>query len=279
MAAREAACLCGQLRLEVEGDPWIVSICHCLACQRRTGSAFGIQARFPAERVQISGRAKEYVRLSDAGEERAFSFCPECGATVFYTTPDAPHLVAVPVGAFADPAFPAPRVSVHEARMHAWVTLPPDVERDHWAPLQALYEAGRYAEAAAAFQRATELQPDNSRPFQLLGTAYSMIGDDDHAVANYRRAIEIAPDSRAYSGLGTTYYRQGRFAEAVQPFEEAERLDPSSPIKYRNLGDVYARLGRKEAAREAYGRALERSESLARDRFPLELSCGHRVGP
>ena len=119
MSAREAACSCGQLRLEATGEPVRISICHCLACQRRTGSAFGIQARFPAERVQISGRAKEYMRLSDAGEERAFSFCPECGATVFYTTPDAPHLVAVPVGAFADPAFPSPRVSVHEARMHA----------------------------------------------------------------------------------------------------------------------------------------------------------------
>jgi len=148
--------------------------------------------------------------------------------------------------------------------MRGAVAQRPDFWRNQASLGQAYLRAGRYAEAAAAFQRATELQPDNSRPFQLLGTAYSMIGDDDHAVANYRRAIEIAPDSRAYSGLGTTYYRQGRFAEAVQPFEEAERLDPSSPIKYRNLGDVYARLGRKEAAREAYGRALERSESLLR---------------
>ena len=44
MATREAACHCGQLRLEVTGDPFAVSICHCLACQRRTGSAFGMQA-------------------------------------------------------------------------------------------------------------------------------------------------------------------------------------------------------------------------------------------
>jgi hypothetical protein len=130
MVARDAACSCGQLRLVVEGEPVRVSVCHCLACQRRTGSAFGFQARFPRERVQIAGHSREYVRISDAGEARTFSFCPECGGTVWYVTPSAPDLVAVPVGAFAEPAFPAPRVSVWESRKHAWVTLPEGVEHD-----------------------------------------------------------------------------------------------------------------------------------------------------
>jgi hypothetical protein len=125
MATRDASCSCGQLRLVVEGEPVRVSICHCLACQRRTGSAFGYQARFPREGVEIVGSSSEYVRISDAGESRAFNFCPECGATVFYVSGSEPDLVAVPVGAFADPAFPAPGVSVWESRKHAWVTVPP----------------------------------------------------------------------------------------------------------------------------------------------------------
>src|SRR6476619_1454950 len=106
MATREASCSCGQLSLRAEGDPVRISICHCLACQRRTGSAFGVQARFPDDRIEITGRSSEYVRLSDeSGEERTFRFCPECGATVYYTTGHAPALIAVPVGAFADPSF------------------------------------------------------------------------------------------------------------------------------------------------------------------------------
>ncbi len=105
-------------------------MCHCLACQQRTGSAFSLQARFPAERVRIEGRASEYVRVSDAGEARSFSFCPACGATVSYRTADAPDLVAVPVGAFADPTFPPPTVSVHESRRHPWVTVPRTADRD-----------------------------------------------------------------------------------------------------------------------------------------------------
>ena len=129
MATREAACHCGQLRLEVEGDPFVVSICHCLACQRRTGGAFGMQARRPADRVQIVGRYTEYTRTSDFGGDRTFRFCPDCGATVFYQTD--PDRIAVPIGAFADPSFPPPRVSVWESRRHPWVVLPDGVEHEH----------------------------------------------------------------------------------------------------------------------------------------------------
>jgi hypothetical protein len=65
MATREAACHCGQLRLEVEGDPFVVGICNCLACQRRTGSAFGMQAAFEPTQVQVRGTYKTYRRISD----------------------------------------------------------------------------------------------------------------------------------------------------------------------------------------------------------------------
>ena len=127
MATRSASCSCGQLTVEVEGDPVRISICHCLACQRRTGSAFGMQARWPREHVRIQGDATEYVRISDEGEERSFFFCPYCGATVYYWTD--PERIAVPIGAFADPNFPAPRISVWEHdRMHPWVGLPDGIE-------------------------------------------------------------------------------------------------------------------------------------------------------
>ena len=128
MTTREASCSCGQLRVHVEGDPVRVSVCHCLACQRRTGSAFGVQARWPIASAQITGESREYLRISDDGdEERRFHFCPECGATVYYFT-DAER-IAIPVGALADPSFPGPQVSVWESRRHAWVTLPDGVDR------------------------------------------------------------------------------------------------------------------------------------------------------
>jgi hypothetical protein len=126
---RDAACSCGQLRLMTEGDPIRVSMCHCLACQRRTGSAFGIQARFTSDHVRVVGRSSDYVRTSDTGEKDVtFHFCPDCGATVFYTGSNAPDVIAVPVGAFADPSFPVPTLSVFESRRHPWLAVPAAME-------------------------------------------------------------------------------------------------------------------------------------------------------
>lgn len=106
-----------------------VSVCHCLACQRRTGSVFGAQARFPRESVTVVGTSVEYVRVGDEGTTCTFRFCPRCGATVYYTLGELPQFVAIPVGAFAEPSFPAPAFSVYEQRMHSWVSMPGGTER------------------------------------------------------------------------------------------------------------------------------------------------------
>lgn len=125
---RVAACSCGQLTARVTGEPVRVSVCHCLACQRRTGSVFGAQARFSREAVVISGDSKAWVRVGDEGSAVTFHFCPTCGAIVHYAVAGYDDTtVAIPVGAFADPTFPAPTVSVYEERQHAWVTLPDGV--------------------------------------------------------------------------------------------------------------------------------------------------------
>ena len=129
MTTRVAECNCGQLKARVTGEPIRISVCHCLACQCRTGSVFAMQARFERSNVSVEGTSKQYVRIADSGNQCIQSFCPECGATVFYRLNTAPEVIAIPVGAFADPQFPPPRFSVYEARKHAWVQMPADAER------------------------------------------------------------------------------------------------------------------------------------------------------
>jgi hypothetical protein len=128
MRERQAACSCRKLQVTVRGEPVRVSICHCHECQRRTGSVFAVQARFPRHLTTITGPSREFVRVSDEGETRRFHFCPDCGSTVYYETGDAPDLIAVPVGMFGVSDFPRPEVSVWEAHRHSWVTLPPEIE-------------------------------------------------------------------------------------------------------------------------------------------------------
>lgn len=126
MATRTASCTCGQLSIEVQGEPRGVGICNCLACQRRTGSVFAALAGFAAP-YQVNGEATEYVRTGDQGARFIFRFCPVCGTNLFHTEEGVEGGVSVAVGAFADPGFPAPQVSVYDCRRHPWVQLPPGV--------------------------------------------------------------------------------------------------------------------------------------------------------
>jgi hypothetical protein len=125
MPPRTAACSCGQLRIEVQGEPRGVGVCHCLACQRRTGSVFAALASFAAP-YEVFGEATEYLRTGDQGARFRFRFCPVCGTTLFHTEEgyEESH-VSVAVGAFADPDFPPPQVSIYDCRRHRWVQLPP----------------------------------------------------------------------------------------------------------------------------------------------------------
>ena len=121
MMTRRAACSCGQLHLTCEGDPLRISMCHCLECQRRTGAVFGNQAWFEKQQITVSGSSTKFSRSSDEDRLVSFQFCPVCGSTVYWEAERFPGLMAVAVGSFADPAFPAPKHSGWERRRHNWV--------------------------------------------------------------------------------------------------------------------------------------------------------------
>jgi hypothetical protein len=123
MTTRTASCSCGQLSIQVQGEPRGVGVCHCLACQRRTGSTFAQLASFNTP-FHVTGTAKEYLRTGDQGSQFLFRFCPECGTNVFHTEVGDERRVSVAVGCFADPQFPPPTLSVYDCRRHPWVQMP-----------------------------------------------------------------------------------------------------------------------------------------------------------
>lgn len=123
MIERVATCRCGQLSATCRGEPVRVSVCHCLACQKRSGSAFGAQARWADEDVILAGAAREWVRVTDSGNRVTYRFCPECGSTVAYTIENWPGVTAIPYGAFAGTNMPAPGFSVYDDRRHGWVEI------------------------------------------------------------------------------------------------------------------------------------------------------------
>ena len=173
-----------------------MSICHCLACQRRTGSAFGMQAGFKAGQVQVTGRYSDFSRISDEADriEHVFHFCPDCGSQVFQSEPSEPDLVVVSVGAFADPSFPPPTESGYDASRHPWVGLPESIQREApelWDPVRPLYEAGSYAEAADRGRELIAAHPRQGHLTYNVACCESLAGQTRDAVEHLREAIAI----------------------------------------------------------------------------------------
>jgi hypothetical protein len=124
MTKRVASCACRQLQISCTAEPIKVSLCHCLECQRRTGSPFGVAAFFEASSTEVIGAPRSYQRGSDSGFPITFHFCGTCGSTVFWYPSRKPTAVAVAVGCFADPMFPAPTQAVYCPHRHDWVVTP-----------------------------------------------------------------------------------------------------------------------------------------------------------
>ena len=133
MSERIATCGCGHVRVTCRGEPTRISMCHCLACQQRTGAPFGVQVWFRTDQLSISGTTTVYTRTVEGGNRVSFQFCPTCGSTVYWQLGTLPGQIVVALGMFADPGFPAPRVSVWERRRHPWTVHISDCQMEHIA--------------------------------------------------------------------------------------------------------------------------------------------------
>lgn len=123
-----ASCQCGKLSAEVPGPTMAVVACHCLACQKRSGSPFGEAAYYPHEQVQVSGEARQFTRATDAGGHFDQFFCPDCGTTVYMRGTKNPDMTGIPIGLFDDEHTMRPVRSVWEDRRHDWVEIAPAVQ-------------------------------------------------------------------------------------------------------------------------------------------------------
>jgi len=127
VVTRTAHCGCGALRVDADGEPAAVIVCHCSDCQRRTGSVMGVGAYFAKDMVKASGPAKAFTRTGRSGGAFTQYFCPDCGTALYWEAALRPGLVGVAVGGFGGTALPLPTRSVWEENKHGWVTLGADI--------------------------------------------------------------------------------------------------------------------------------------------------------
>jgi eukaryotic-like serine/threonine-protein kinase len=130
----------------------------------------------------------------------------------------------------------------------------PDVHRT----LGELYTAtGRLPQAIAEFRRALAIEPDSADASLGLGEAYAAVADTPHAVESFERAIRLRPSYWAgYNKLGGFDFAHGRYAEAIAMFTRVTELAPDNARGYYNLGAAYHASAHFEEARAAYERSI-----------------------
>jgi hypothetical protein len=124
MTVREGGCSCGAVRYRLTSDPMFVHCCHCLNCQRQTGSAFVINILIEADRVEVLSGEPEPVEVPrEAGRAQRIFRCPRCHVAV-YSEYGRPEVQFVRAGTLDDPSTVSPDVHIFTRSKLPWVTLP-----------------------------------------------------------------------------------------------------------------------------------------------------------
>jgi hypothetical protein len=127
MVVIRGGCLCGTIRYEIEGDPVIVSHCHCTGCQRISGAGHTTGAVFPATAVTVRGQTSEYRLDSSADSVVTRTFCPRCGSPLFGRNDRMPGFTTVTAGTLDDPDAVLPRAAIYARSRRRWDVMDPSL--------------------------------------------------------------------------------------------------------------------------------------------------------
>ena len=138
------------------------------------------------------------------------------------------------------------------------------------------YRQNDFGRAAALFEQAIKLAPDNAEAHYSLGIALGEVDHYEESAAQFRQSLGCNPDGAqrllATYNLGNAYLDMGKYAEARDRFREAIKLDPTQVTPHYNLGLAYVALGELGAAADSFGQALRMKDDYAEARFNLALA-------
>ena len=124
----EGGCACGEVRYRLTSRPMFVHCCHCLDCQRQTGSAFVLNALIETDRIEmLAGEPAAVPVPTDSGGPHDVYRCRTCQTALWSDYGRRPGMRFVRVGTLEDPAAIPPDVHIFTRSKQPWVGLPPDV--------------------------------------------------------------------------------------------------------------------------------------------------------
>ena len=124
---REGGCSCGAVRYRLTSEPLFVNCCHCLNCQRQTGSAFVINLLIEAEQIELLGAEPLPLDVPrDDGSMQRIYRCPSCQVAVF-SEYGWPEMKFVRGGTLDEPSSVEPDAHIFTKSKVPWVSLPEGV--------------------------------------------------------------------------------------------------------------------------------------------------------
>lgn len=150
-------CACGEVSFRLTSGPMFTHCCHCLDCQRQTGSAFAINAIIETDRIEIlSGRPEAIAVPTDSGYPHDIFRCPTCKTALWSDYGRRGWMVFVRVGTLDDPTAITPDVHIYTRSRQPWVGLPADVPRfEAYYGMNSLWPAASLARRKAASDKAS----------------------------------------------------------------------------------------------------------------------------
>jgi len=151
-AVREGGCSCRAIRYRLASDPLFIHCCHCLNCQRQTGSAFVINLLIEADRVELLSGDPEAVDVPrDDGSSQRIYRCPSCYVAVF-SEYGRPEVWFVRGGTLDQPSAVEPDVHIYTRSKLPWVALPESVPAfGEYYDTKALWPAASLERLRAVF--------------------------------------------------------------------------------------------------------------------------------
>ena len=124
---RQGGCLCGQVRYEISGDPLAVIICHCVNCQKQSGSTFSFNLIGQSDQISLQGNVSTYEDTNDSGDPVNRNFCGNCGSPIYSEILTQGNLIALKIGTLDDTRDLEPQSQVWCISKQNWLSLNPDL--------------------------------------------------------------------------------------------------------------------------------------------------------